>query len=243
MTNNSLSLYVAKTVKNLSLRVDDEVKKYNLNKITEKKIINALEKGIIDSFGRIVFPKETLITLLALNNKRKIEYIVDGLRESDIVVLENKTCIDSAELIKMLIQRKRKNIHQENFKAIYEVLCKIQDDPVVKYECSKHQGEINNLIKNLKSKKIKEFKICFDELTGKKLKRNSEFHHIREKGIAGNEKYQLNIKLGVIINQDIHKDITKKGIDNEKKLLVYCKANKYKIDWYDIFIDELKTYK
>lgn len=242
MVNNSLSLYIAKTVKNLSLRVDDEVQKYNLNKITEKKIINALEKGIIDSFGRIVFPKETLITLLALNNKRKIEYIVDGLRESDIVVLENKTCIDSAELIKIIIQRKRKNIHQKNFKAIYEILCKIQDDPVVKYECSKYQAEIDKLIKNLKTLKIKELNIYFDELTGEKLEKNAEFHHIREKGIEGNEKYQLNTKLGIIINQNIHKDITRKGIDNEKKLLVYCKAKNYKTDWYYIFIDELKNY-
>lgn len=73
------------------------------------------------------------------------------------------------------------------------------------------------------------------------LKKRYDFHHVGARSISGNERYQLDIELGLVINKDTHKVITKEGIVDEDELYVFCMNNNWKIDWYDTLKEELKN--
>jgi len=86
----------------------------------------------------------------------------------------------------------------------------------------------------LKKRRIKTYKIKFDELTGLPLDtKNSDFSHIRSfslfPGLADN------INNGLIVNKNTHKIITEKNINDEEELYDLCIEMNWQTNWYDEF--------
>lgn len=85
--------------------------------------------------------------------------------------------------------------------------------------------------KSLKDKRKRKYKIKLDELTGEKLKKFSEFSHIRS--VALYKEIADSIDNGLVVNKTTHEIITARGINNEEELKKLCQENNWNLGWYE----------
>ena len=87
--------------------------------------------------------------------------------------------------------------------------------------------------KGLKSRRVRRYKIKYDELTNDILKYGAEFSHIRSYAIFSASAND--VENGLIVNKQIHKEITAKNINDEDELLNLCIENSWNTEWYEKF--------
>lgn len=241
--NTTIEIAEVKSIEDLKIDIDEEISKFKLNPKTAKEIANALKKVKIDSFGRVIFPAKCMRTLIRARTKKDAQYEFDQLSERDKVEIKNENFIEASELAKKVMQKSILKPNDEKLEAIFEIINKIQVDPVVKNEREKYSKIRRETIGKLKQTRIDKENIELDELTNESLKQNAEFHHIRARGILGNEKYEMDYKLGLVLNKDTHKEITKRNIFEEDELFEYCFRNNLNYEWYEKFKFEIQKYK
>lgn len=227
----------------LSMNIDKEIKEYNLNERTTKSIISALKKGIITSPGEVWISKEKIWHILRKKSAKESNYEIEKIKDHDKIKINDEIFINSAAIIDLLIRKYVGNPNNDILSSVIEMLVRIQNDKVVQGQREKYNRQIKEQLAQLGKTRVKEKGIKNDELTGEMLKKRYDFHHVRARSISGNERYQLDIELGLVINKDTHKVITKEGIVDEDELYVFCMNNNWKIDWYDTLKEELKKYK
>jgi len=95
-------------------------------------------------------------------------------------------------------------------------------------------------LRSLKSNRLQQYQIKYDELTGATLESNCEFSHIRAVSIFPD--LSLYVDNGLLVNKATHEEITMKGIIDENQLYNLCLANDWYLDWYDDFAKFVKRF-
>lgn len=227
----------------LSMDVNNEVKRYNLNERTTRSIISALKKGIITGRGEVWISTDKIWHILRKKSEKESNYEIEKIKDSNKININGEVFINSATIIEFLLRKAVINPNNEILSSVIDILIKVQNDKVVQGQREKYNKQIKDQLSQLGKTRVKEKGIINDELTGEALKKTYDFHHVRARSVSGNERYQLDIELGLVINKKTHKDITKKGIIDEDTLYIFCMENNWKIDWYNKIKEELKKYK
>ena len=90
---------------------------------------------------------------------------------------------------------------------------------------------IKNIVRTLKNKRITEYQIDFDELTGEPLHGSTaEFSHIRSVSLFPSLASHLDN--GLVVNKSTHRIITANNINDENELLDLCDLNDWDTSWY-----------
>jgi len=226
----------------LSMDIKSEVNNYNLKDKTSKSITNTLARCGVDNKGEIWIVKKKIFHILRNKSELDSNYEIRNIKERDKLVDEGELFINIAPIIEILVRKSVKNPNNDILKSIIEILNKVLFDPVVEGEREKYQRNLKLQLSILGKIRAEVKNIVNDELTNEPLDGKYEFHHIRVRSVVGNEVFELDIELGLVINKKTHKDITKESIKDEDELLVYCIEKGYNTEWYSKVKDEIEKY-
>lgn len=159
---------------------------------------------------------------------------VGNVDDKDILRYGKKIYIRAykiTNIIDRFIQEEKISRRKEYLKYSEQIYRAIRDCDAAEVIRSKYISNIEEDRKKLKKKRIKEYNIKFDELTGNKLiRKTAEFSHIRSFAIF--REISTDIENGLIVNKETHKIITKKGINDEVELYYLCQERNWNTDWY-----------
>lgn len=203
---------------------------------TATSIRNAWEKSIYldNGSGALYVNVECLHTILRMQRKLDAHYLVERqLPARCKLEINDELYIATDEVMGIL---NRRMVGADPRKRSYikyseDLLITIREMPEVRLKQEDIRRLEEDLIKQLKKKRMKQLNITKDELTNKKLvKKTAEFSHIRKK--SNYRMYACSIYNGLVVNKDIHDCITKENIQDEEELLELCLKMKWNTDWY-----------
>lgn len=210
---------------------------------TVKAISNAWKNGvIIDDIGAMWIQSDKVHTIL--RTKPEIaRYILSKIDDKYKRTYNSKIYIKSHEVVYEIIKEREKasscgtkGIYLKISNDYYE---EMQNSDIVKLKKAEYDAYMVASRKKLKGGRKRVYKICKDELTNKKLKRNSQFSHIRS--VAIYKELVNSIDNGLLVNEDTHSIITKNGIQDEEQLFDLCQLNGWNTDWYERFKENIKN--
>lgn len=220
---------------------DSILKDKNLNPRTVKEIQNAWKNfAIIDGVGYVWVSIDGLRSILRLSKRDSVIHrLIYNMyvKKSDKRKIEGKEYIRGTALGKMIdmnIQGSFSFSKRDYSKYAQAIYLKISHHEYAENLRAK-AGEL--WIKSrssLKSTRIKRLGIVYDELTGDKLQSYSHFSHIRSVSLF--PELSLFYWNGLIINPDVHKEITSQNVHNEEMLFNLC----YKLSWRTNWLDPYK---
>ncbi|MEO3133782.1 hypothetical protein ABHC40_06240 [Turicibacter sanguinis] len=197
------------------------------------EISNAWKNSVlIDGKGWIWVKKEKLHSILR-TTKDNINFIVMKMPDEYKRTYDGKLYIRGFKVMEQIIKSEEENgtgTKGINLKASKQYYEQIHMCDTVKMLRLDYDNQLKSDRSKLKKKRRSTYKITHDELTGEKLKTNYEFSHIRSYSMF--REIANNIDNGLLVNKDIHRQITERGINNEDQLLKFCEEHGYKTDWY-----------
>lgn len=200
--------------------------------ITE--IANAWKRcTIIDNKGWLWVEKEKLNSILR-TTKNNINVIVMGVEDKYKMNIGNKVYIRGFKILSLIAQAMEesgvgtKGEYLDVSMKYYEAINKSDKAKLLRLEYDK---VLLTERKKLKEKRKRKYKIKNDELTGEKLKKFSEFSHIRS--VALYKEISDSIENGLVVNKGTHEIITARGINNEEELKYLCEELNWNIGWYE----------
>ncbi|WP_066874328.1 hypothetical protein [Clostridium mediterraneense] len=205
----------------------------NLYNRTLTSIENAFRNCVVDNKGWIWVPVSKLHCILRTHRSTAMYYI-EGVDDRELSNFAGKDYIRGSKVISFLYKFMEEKENNDYLKVSKEYYDRLMDSDKVENLKLKYHRLLIKEQKMLKRKRILKYGLKVDELTGKILDTiNSQFHHIRNKAIY--VEFSDNINCGIIINKDVHDDITKNNIKDEDELYDYCIENKMNTDWYERF--------
>ena len=238
MNKNKQLVIIKSYIKDI--RYEMPKKAEDLDKITVKKISNAIGSGIVDNKGVIWFDCGKLHTIIRVKSKGDAAYIIEGIENKYKANFNNTTYIRWSSLVAIIAKRIEDHPNNNYLKLIFNILDEINNSNDVKVL----QGQALELqkknIKKLKKQRISKLKIVRDELTNDKLdKRKAEFSHIRS--VTMYPEVSEYIWNGLIVNKETHNLITSESINDEEQLYRLCFKNGWNIKWYDEYKQMIKS--
>lgn len=227
----------------LSIKIDKEIEYFGLNKITANNIVKLLNESGVDNTGQVWIYTNKIFHVLRVTSQNDAEYEIQRIKDKDKFSYNKKNYISLIWILDYLNKKATRTPNNDILKAVVNIFNKINFDKVVEGEREKYNKNLKKSLKNLSKARIESKKIKNDELKNIPLEKAYEFHHIRARSIIGNDIYELDIELGLVINKDTHKDITKKNIKDEDELYVYCFHKEYNLDWYMPFKNQISKYR
>lgn len=227
------------SVKDLDI-LEPEVNKDAKSKVV-KEISNAWKNtSIIDYKGWIWVKKDKLHSILR-TTKNNMEYIFMQIPDQYKATFGSETYVRGYEVLRLIAKSLEedgtgtKGIYLETSKKYYDSISSCDKAKLLRLE---YDNQLKNQRKLLKKKRIKAYKVKYDELTKEPLKtRSAEFSHIRS--VAIYKFISDSIDNGLIVNKETHNIITSHGINDEDELLGLCHEMDWCIDWYDVFRENL----
>lgn len=212
------------------------------DKGTCKKVRNAwLKFTHIDDEGIVWVDTEQLEAILR-TTKAIAKYEIGNIDDKDKLRLGNKTYIRAykiTNIIDRFIQQEKISKRKEYLKYSERIYRAIRDCDAAEVIRVKYDNNIEAARKKLKKKRIKEYNIKFDELTGDKLiKKTAEFSHIRSFAIF--REVSTDIENGLIVNKETYDIISKRKINDEVELFYLCEENGWKTEWYEKYKNYFK---
>ncbi len=206
------------------------------DKVTKKvktEIANAWRDSIlIDSKGWIWVKKDKLHSILR-TSVPNANFIALNIEDEYKRTYDGVIYIRGFKVMEQIIKAQEENgagtrgVNLEASKQYYE---QIHQCDTVKMLRLDYDNQLKIDRSKLKKKRRSTYKITCDELTGQKLKWGYEFSHIRSYSMF--REIANNIDNGLLVNKEVHRQITEYGINNEEELLAFCEENGYKTDWY-----------
>ncbi|MEZ9367200.1 hypothetical protein AB4167_22175 [Vibrio sp. 10N.286.49.E11] len=205
-------------------------------------IINAWDNNtVIDVYGRPWIKSDTVHIVLR-TNKDNAAYLIGGLSSeykyrdtTGLYVRGDGICL----LLDSSILNARSMLRENYVKYSQLLYIAIRDCSRARELRGEHYEHVKKLIKTLKRKRINEYEVDFDELTGEVLHgASAEFSHIRSVSIY--PELASHIENGLIVNKSTHRIITQNGINDENELLDLCDLNDWDVSWYHNFDDYLE---
>lgn len=163
------------------------------------------------------------------------KYEIRNIDDKDKYKSGNKTYIRAykiRDIIDRFIQKEKISKRKEYLQYSEQIYMAIRSCDTAEVIRTKYISNIEADRRKLKSQRIKEYKIKYDELTGDKLiKKTAEFSHIRSFAIF--REVSTDIENGLIVNKETHKIITEKGINDEVELYYLCEERSWNVEWYE----------
>ena len=236
MSNNTDLVVFENPVKDMTYKRPNPLTDTHKSHIT--RINNAYnETAYFDNHGIMWIEAEKLSEIIR-TNKRNAQYIVsNNVPDEAKKYLGKKIYIRGYEIKKILekcIEEEGIGKKKQYLKYSEQLFNAIRDCDTAENIRNIYQDQIQNSRKKLKRKRIKEYNIKYDELTGEKLiKKTAQFSHIRSYALF--KDISDRIENGLIVNKEIHEVITKEGINDEEELLRLCTEKEWNIEWYEKF--------
>lgn len=187
----------------------------------------------IDDEGVIWVDIERIHSILR-TNKVIAKYKLKDIEDKDILRYGKKVYVKAYQirnLIDSAIQIEKIGKKKEYLRYSEQIYMAIRDCDTAEIIREKYNSLMESERRKLKNKRIREYKIKNDELTGDRLeKETAEFSHIRSYAIF--REVATNIENGLIVNKETHSIITKRGINDEIELYDLCIEKNWSTDWY-----------
>jgi hypothetical protein len=211
-----------------------------LDKATAHSIHNAwMETAIIDNHGMVwVLPRR--LGEILRTSKANAKHIVSKTTKAHQKQSANGTYLRYSEVNRLLssvIETPGTNTREKYAGYSESIGIAIRDSAQAKLLRLQTFEEWQKAKRKLKAQRLKELKLSHDELTGKALLPSSHFSHIRSCSVY--PQLLGFVWNGLIVNTDIHRTITHRGINDEDELFSLCKNENWSTDWYDKYIAEL----
>lgn len=203
-----------------------------LSERTVQSIINAWNRlTVIDNYGR-PWTRSDGIHVVLRTSPDNAAYLIAGLpdeqkyrtgdylyiRGDGICYLLDSSILNSREILR------------ENYIRYSQLLyIAIRDCSRARELRAEHYAHVQRTIRTLKRRRITDYGIQADELTGAPLV-TSEFSHIRSVSIFPN--LAAHIDNGLIVNEETHRIITSNSINDENELLALCDTQGWDTSWY-----------
>lgn len=225
-------------VGDISYKIPDLFKGANQREFN--RIKKACDESFGDRRGQLYINSKYLDCVLRTKSFVAKEILFE-MNSNEKIKCGNDTFVRLGEIMKFITRRletlpcgKTRNY----LLSVEKFLLNIRDSDKFVNIRTMIEADYKDELKKLKTKRKRKLKndgikIFIDELTGEKLKRGSEFSHIRAKSVY--PEFALNIDNGLLINKETHEIITSRSIVNEDELLDLCKENKWNTRWYIIF--------
>ena len=226
--SDDFKLDILKTAGNINY-----TKPERTNKLVPAKkydeIDDTVESNVaVTNAGTTIVNEEALSKLLG-ESKKDTRYITDNkIPDSDKVEINGKKYIKAPAVIKENLSRYEEHPNAEKRATnLYSAttLKNIMESSDVKAQKGDFEDYAQKQEKQLGDKRIKQYGITCDEVTGAPLNQTKDFHHKNKKTIHTDPEQRLDPNKGVIVNQDTHRKIHKQNINDEKQLNDYMKNN------------------
>ncbi|MBD2741570.1 hypothetical protein [Coleofasciculus sp. FACHB-1120] len=216
-----------------------------LNPRTLAEIENAWIKGIRINIndGKIWLDSERVHSVLRTDKASASKWVI-LLPDHFKVEIEKREYVNAVALAASLQHKmplSRDDYHRAYREVSWEMLTALRRAPQVEKIYGLLRRDLDKALSKLKNKRIKDYKIVCDELTGETLRKYAEFSHIRSKDIY--PEYALFIWNGLVVNKTTHGIITANNITNEDDLLELCDQNGWDTSWHREFIFYLENCK
>lgn len=241
MNKNDLVQFVLNSVESeFSIPTYDHAK---LHQKTITEITSAWNNGaFLDDFGRVWLNSDYLHTIIR-TSYGNAKYLIGGLEPHEKYFDGVFTYIRGSSVFYLLdvnlqSAQKIKREHYIRFsESFYQA---IRDCNFARILRAEHYENISNSRRKLKNQRTAAFNIKFDELTDEPLNyRSSEFSHIRSFSMY--PEISLNILNGLIVNKTTHDIITSSLINDEAQLYDLCSREQWSTNWYEIYLNFLKS--
>ncbi len=213
---------------------------YNENVI--KQIEKAWRDGSgVDGFGH-VWVDTDFFHIILRTDKSNARYIVAQIDQREIKEIDGKAYVHGPEVLKLLDSERLYSgtiKRAKNLVVSRDTYLAIEDSDSVSLMRAENMEQMSDERKKLKKKRISQFNITFDELTGEVLSRNCQFSHIRS--WTRYPQYALRIDNGLIVNMDTHSIITAYGVNDEEELFVLCQNKGWNISWYQKYKEDFEA--
>lgn len=231
MNNNQL-VVISSFIKDINFKTPEKSKV--LDKVTVKKINNAIDLGIIDNLGRIWISCSKLHVVLRLKTKSDANYFFESIPNKYKANYGGEVYVRWARLISIISSRIEDNPSNKYLPLVFDILNEINQCNDVKVLRLEGETLRNKNLKALKWKRIKNYNLKKDELTGETLNEvKAHFSHIRS--VHMYPEISEMIWNGLVVNADTHATITKLSINNENKLYELCYKKGWNLSWYDVY--------
>lgn len=216
-------------------------RRYAPSSRTLSEITNAAVSDLtIDRYGQIWFHTKKIDKLLRCSADDKMYIIRKHAHE--LLEVNEEIFIKISELSKIIKDRiplARNYSHRQYLIVSDQCLSLLLTDGEIESYFSSILEVKNKKIKSLKHRRIKEFNITTDELTGEQLiLRESDFAHILKKNI--HSIYADSIYSGLVVNSSTHEILTRHNIQDHHQLKKICIENDWATDWYAPLIEFLQ---
>lgn len=210
----------------------------NTHKTHITRINNAYnETTYFDNSGVMWIEANKLAEIIRTNNTNARYIISNNIPDQAKMYIGKTTYVRGYEIKQILdkfIQEEGIGKKKQYLKYSELLFNAIRDCDTAENIRTIYQNQLQDSRRKLKIKRIKKYKIKYDELTGENLiKKTAEFSHIRSYALFKNISDKIDN--GLIVNKDIHQIITKKGVNDEEDLFKLCNENGWNVDWYQKF--------
>lgn len=200
----------------------------------ETAIKNAwLAGAILDGAGR-VWVNSKYLHVIIRTSVANAAYIIGGLMNHEKYLNGHDTYINGSTVFYLIDRnlQSARGIARENYIRLSELIYRaIRDSDVARLKRAEFYEHISRVISQLKNKRICDYRITSDELTGVPLnKATAEFSHICSVSLY--PQLAAILENGLIVNKDTHDIITANSINDGEELLALCEAYGWNTDWY-----------
>lgn len=215
----------------------------HMNQGHAKRVYNAWQSGtLVDGTGAVWINAEHLANIWR-TDKATAEYFVAGIQQSDKADFGDGECVKYSAVIYRLsefILAPVEHRRREYLRMSEQMGLIARDADPAEVIRMKHSELISGAVRELKKKRISEYRIICDELTLKPLGfRTAEFHHIRRQSISVDLISM--IWNGLIVDRSTHNIITERGVCDERQLLSLCQIMGWDTAWFDVYCQELRS--
>jgi hypothetical protein len=230
---------------NLSqLSIDFPEAPKGIDKRATSAIKNAWEQGsIIDSRGILWVQTDKLSAIWRTDKPTAKELYLQIPKGKFRREIGGCQYIRGCEVLKFIAYRLETSVSKRREGLIYarDIFTSIQDSADLDLISHKAEFALQSAKKVLKKERIKKYQIGDDELTGEALeKKTSHFSHIVS--AASDLELADQIWNGLVVNKETHILITKEKVTNADELYTLCTDQKWRIDWYSNWKDQLDIF-
>jgi len=197
---------------------------------------------VLDNFGRPWLNDKSIHVVLR-TTRSNANYLIATLPIDQKTYLANNQYVKGESVMYLLSQTvlNAGGLLRENYLKYSQLLyLAIQDCAVAREMRAEHYEYSKKIIKTLKSKRVSELELDFDELTGEPLIHlTAEFSHIRSASLY--PEFACQVDNGLVVNKQTHKIITQNFINDENELLDLCDLQGWDVSWFHDFTEHLKS--
>lgn len=231
MNNNQL-VVINSFIKDLKFKAP--IRSMILDKMTVKKINNAIGQGIIDNRGYIWICYSKVHVILRVKTKVDAQYLFESIDKKYKANYGGEVYVRWMSLISIISRRIEDNPNNKYLPLVFDILKEINECNDVKILRLEAKTVREKNLKRLKWQRIKHYNLMNDELTGEILNKDkAQFSHIRSVNMYS--EISEMIWNGLVVNIDTHAAITKLSINDENELYELCYKSGWNLSWYNLY--------